>query len=647
VCYDFNKKYSIGVGLTYVSILATTIIGMGLRYVLVFLSKYEAHKDKDEEQASAMIKLFQSGYAISVIIVLIAYGGSPSTPQFLRRLGIFAGPYTDFDRPWYGNIGFLYMVSFILQSFTPLAYNLVEYYFINPVLRMYHHSLVRSLLSTSIVMQYDLNQIEVGPVFDSTDHTAQLLILLFFAMTFAPGLPLLMPLMCLVFSLYFRVDKFLLCRHYQKPPQLGPSAIKVVTAYLPYAAIIRLAVACWMYGNHNILYIHKDPYSNTKYSPIARHLLRSNVLPLFILLLLIFATVLLTKVFGALQLDNLLKSLTSLLQQLTSSISLRITAWDSMVNEHGRIHRWDLVKSGDPNRKEVAGFTKDYFMFVKHRDEIPDTCIAMFSYYYLTKLDASEIEDGWIVRNEGDFVIKLKCIKDHQDPATGEWRLGNPLKTYDVIGDHRCNSYDVEKVPSYVTAMKGLREGTNSLIEVQRKAQNEKNVVLNFDAFDSLGHFESNVVDNYNRRKESKGHSVMDEDRLIHGIEKAKPSTSAAAYHPNASKVAPSQDISQHITHSIDQYDPHYIHSDDHQYGGSEHDDSSSHEGGQHPKKNKKKAKKEKTLPPIKLAASPKVKYHFEDDDYVYPDPETDKRPRGNYLMNIDSFTAGVGGLVD
>ena len=37
--------------------------------------------------------------------------------------------------------------------------------------------------------------------------------------------------------------------------------------------------------------------------------------------------------------------------------------------------------------------------------------------------------------------------------------MGDVLKTYEVIGDHRCNSYDVEKVPSYVTAMKGLREG--------------------------------------------------------------------------------------------------------------------------------------------------------------------------------------------
>ena len=277
----------------------------------------------------------------------------------------------------------------------------------------------RSLLSTSIVMQYDLNQIEVGPVFDSTDHTAQLLILLFFAMTFSPGLPLLMPLMCLVFSLYFLVDKLLLCRHYQKPPQLGPSAIKVVTAYLPYAAILRLAVACWMYGNHNILYIHNDPYSSSQYGPIARHVLRGNVLPLFILMLLVSLALVLTKLLGALQLEHILTSLASVVEQLTSSISMRVTAWDGMLNEHGRIHRWDLVKSGDPNRKEVAGFTKDYFMFVKHRDEIPDTCIAMFSYYYLTKLDAMEVEDGWVIRNDGDFVIKVKCIKDHQDATTG------------------------------------------------------------------------------------------------------------------------------------------------------------------------------------------------------------------------------------
>lgn len=50
ICYKFYRQYSLGVGLTYVSVLATTVIGMGLRKFLVLLSKHEAHKDTDQEQ---------------------------------------------------------------------------------------------------------------------------------------------------------------------------------------------------------------------------------------------------------------------------------------------------------------------------------------------------------------------------------------------------------------------------------------------------------------------------------------------------------------------------------------------------------------------------------------------------------------------
>lgn len=209
-----------------------------------------------------------------------------------------------------------------------------------------------------------------------------------------------------------------------------------------------------------------------------------------------------------------------------------------------------------------------------------------------------------------------------------------------------------------------IHAGTNSLIEVQRKAQNEKNVVLDLDAFD-VAHFESNVVDNYKRRKESKiqGGQVMDgstknaqkkdEERLIDGgLERTKPSAVAVHRSNATSKVAPSHhhDSSPHEDHDLQ--------------GGSEVDDDSSYDGGQqqqhqhhHPskKQNKKKSKKEKkVLPPIKVVGSPKVaKYQFEDEDYVYPDPTissssgADKRPRGNQLMTMDSFSQGIGGLVD
>ena len=87
-------------------------------------------------------------------------------------------------------------------------------------------------------MQNQLNYLEVGPEFEVTEHTAQLLTFIFFAMTFSAGLPLLMPLCFLAFVVFFRVDKMLLCRFYRKPPFFGDSSLRIVVNALPYAAII-------------------------------------------------------------------------------------------------------------------------------------------------------------------------------------------------------------------------------------------------------------------------------------------------------------------------------------------------------------------------------------------------------------------------
>ena len=233
---------------------------------------------------------------------------------------------------------------------------------------------------------------------------------------------------------------------------------------------------------------------------------------------------------------------------------------------------------------------------------------------------------------------------------------------YCFLLSHIIISYPTNTLYIHTCMHVSIYTGTNSLIEVQRKAQSEKNVVLDLDAFNDVTHFESNVVDNYNRRKQSKRNLMDDgssssssggggvggggvkkkdeEDRVIdRGLERTKPSYAAATHRSNASstsKVAPSHHHDSNSNslhaHSIDQYDPIYMHSDDLQ-GGSEADDNSSYDGGQHhqqqqhpsKKQHKKKAKKEKTvLPPIKLVGSPKAvvgKYHFEDEDYVYPDP--------------------------
>lgn len=194
--------------------------------------------------------------------------------------------------------------------------------------------------------------LEVGQVFDSTDHTAQLLTLLFFTMTYGPGLPLLMPLCLFAFVLYFYVDKLLLCRFYQAPPHVGDKAIRILIELLPVAALIRLAVACWMFGNPSILVTTSSPNTKQYESVLQKvrdhgsgfayannRIFRPNVFPLFVLLLVVLAILLVMRLWKQLPFYWIPKIIKAL--RLTFFKSVDIFKDQA---EAGYITGWDLVK---------------------------------------------------------------------------------------------------------------------------------------------------------------------------------------------------------------------------------------------------------------------------------------------------------------
>jgi hypothetical protein len=71
------------------------------------------------------------------------------------------------------------------------------------------------------------------------------------------------------------------------------------------------------------------------------------------------------------------------------------------------------------------------------------------------------MEEGWAMEDQKDYVIQVKTFHyDDQKRYDGSRATrGDKKLTFEVIGDHRCNSYDVERVPSYRLAIHGLREG--------------------------------------------------------------------------------------------------------------------------------------------------------------------------------------------
>jgi hypothetical protein len=143
-CTAFYYQYSVSTGLTYGSVIATTIVNVLLRKYLKELAKNEAYISLDEFQASVMTKIFFSNFATMGLLVLVAYGnaGNDDDP-FLNTFHLMTGPYHDFTRSWYGNVGLYLMSTFILQSFSPLIANLLMYFFIKPILRLYHFRKVK------------------------------------------------------------------------------------------------------------------------------------------------------------------------------------------------------------------------------------------------------------------------------------------------------------------------------------------------------------------------------------------------------------------------------------------------------------------------------------------------------------------------
>lgn len=508
----------------------------------------------------------------------------------------------------------------------------------------------RELKSTSIVMQNDLNKIQVGPVFDPTLQTAQLLTLLFFAMTFAPGLPLLMPLCCFTFTMYFRIDKMLLCRFFQKPPQVGSSGMKLVIKYLPFAALLRMAFSIWMFGNYGVL--PNDKRGDTAYSASLEEsrdsnrnvgvnsvIFRENVFPIFILFLLVAFCQFLIRIWKFLPIYWILKLIKLVFDVFTDKKDIK-----SAVNESGSVHPWEVIKMNDPRRQHVAPFTGDYFRYVKNKDEIPDTCFKMFQYHYLTSLTEIEVEEGWEIREEGDFVLKVKAWKN---PRRGSGRrVGDLKKTYEVIGDKRVCTYNVEQVPAYIIPMQGLKEGVSSMIEYQSRNRAERNVVDNmmYDAFDAgaaqTANMESNVVAKYIKQKERR-------KSLTTGIDPAL----------DAEVLAALRDGEANMMKQMHDHGDTGLAGNVARAGGAEYDEEDHPAANKHKKKPHSKytpkagaavavAAEEEPPPPLESSDSFFAAEGLVPEDGPYGEKYDDDYGKPNPMVVQDSWAGGVSGLV-
>lgn len=396
---------------------------------------------------------------------------------------------------WYAQVGSLLLVTFILQALGPLNFKFFKVNVYTPCRMRCAHPKIVNQTSHKYPMQADVDALELGGVFETTQHTSQLLALLFFAMTYGGGLPLLTPLLTITFIIYYRGDKALLCKHYEKPPKIGDAIMSFVLDVLPWAAVFRLCASCWMYSNE---FVFPDSYFTLEAVPdvmgldfsslsqkyndfLENHegedlmfgvnsghrLSRANVFPLFVILVLI---VLID--FGGTIIRN---SPLQLLYHFFRIMGQFMWRCVCSKRKNKKVKGLQLMAKKDPLRAEMAPFTGEYFHYARSEYINHDGCCKTLRHLVTDELTDEEIAAGWRMTYIGEHKVKM-ITWENNTRVNGVFRKkGSTQRTYEVIGQYGCWSYEIYRIPQYRSIMMAIQQGMESILQDIEHEEEEKN----------------------------------------------------------------------------------------------------------------------------------------------------------------------------
>lgn len=246
-CTYFIKVTTTNLMIKFFSSCGVILINFILRFVFKRLSKFERVSNKTKEQLNIMVKVFVATFINTALIVLLVNANFSRVPAIYYipyTDKIFTGTYADFTREWYLNIGDSIVLTMIMCVFSPHILTLLILY---PIAICKRKCCYRRYKTQS-----DLNRVFAGPEFDLATRNSHVLNLIFTCYLYSSSIPFLNAIAAVaLFSLYW-TDKFLILRHYKKPPLLSYHLNSAAIKMLPFIIIMHCAFAVHMYGADSI-----------------------------------------------------------------------------------------------------------------------------------------------------------------------------------------------------------------------------------------------------------------------------------------------------------------------------------------------------------------------------------------------------------
>lgn len=241
--------------------MSVAILNFIMQYALIGLSMFQKFTSKTEEEMSAMFKVFLS-MTINMILLVLMTNLDFSSSSFFAYIHtniplgnyIFNGTVTDFTRSYYLKVG---TTIIILMAITVVWPHILDVFFWWPLRRCQ-----QCCCTGSIILQADLNEKYEGYQFSLWSRYAYTLTIVYFVMTFSPGLPLMFPLGAAFFFFIYWIDKcmskllyfinLIVLRFYKKPPAFTTKINTRAFNILPYCVLLHAIISLFVYTNPEI-----------------------------------------------------------------------------------------------------------------------------------------------------------------------------------------------------------------------------------------------------------------------------------------------------------------------------------------------------------------------------------------------------------
>lgn len=239
ICKSYIASYALSKGLIIVTSITTVIINEIQYYGVNKIVSYEKHWSSSDQQRHIALKLFVGIFINTAVILLIVNADIPG----LRNLRvIFNGEFIDFTPQWYKQVGLTIFLTHALTIITPQTLPLITYLYV----------LCKRRYTTELCTTQDqLNQLYSGTQFNLSQRYSMILVIIYVALFYSAGIPLLIPSTATILIISYWVDKYTFLRYYRIPPRYDESLSILCVAVLPYCIILHLAISCWFYSASN------------------------------------------------------------------------------------------------------------------------------------------------------------------------------------------------------------------------------------------------------------------------------------------------------------------------------------------------------------------------------------------------------------